>query len=140
VGALRIRTAAEWTAFWFFAAAAASLPLATVDMPTSGGFSCGGITTDPAWAAWEYREILWLSLAAFMPVSAGIAAVFAWKTVISVRTCVTVAVVIGFTLVLTNVVFAAATTTCSIDIQLRPGAAGTGWSDHPPLWTGERGR
>jgi hypothetical protein len=116
----RIRSAVGWTVGWFLLAGAASLPLGAVPMPSSGS-PCHGFPTDPAWAAWLFRDTLWLSLAVYLPVSAGVTAVLAWRTSRSVRVCTAIGVGVGFVLVLANVVQSMATATCTMHIQLGNG-------------------
>jgi hypothetical protein len=113
----RIRTAVGWTVGWFVVAGAASLALAAVDMP-SGGNPCQNVLSDPAWAAWLFRDTVWLSLAACLPVSTAVTAVLAWRTRMSARTCTAIGVGIGCVLVLAIVGQSMATVTCHLEIQL----------------------
>jgi hypothetical protein len=107
----RIRAAVGWTLSWYLVAGLLSVPLAAVRMPSRGN-PCEGLITDPAWVAWLFRDVLWLSLAASLPVSAAVMAVLVWRSGLSGKTCAAIGVGVGFILVLATLGYSMATATC----------------------------
>jgi hypothetical protein len=104
---------------WYVVAALLSLPLIAVRMPSHGD-PCRTPITEPAWAAFVFRDVLWISMAVFLPISAAITAVIIWRSGLSARRSAAIGAGVGLILVLANVANSMATSTCYIEIHIGP--------------------
>lgn len=111
----RIRASVGWTLCWYAVAGLLSVPLAAVRMPSRGD-PCDGLVTDPHWMAWLFRDVLWISLVVFLPVSAAAVAVLVWRSGLSGKTCAAIGVGVGFILVSANLCYSWIMATCYSEI------------------------
>jgi hypothetical protein len=119
VASSRTWTAVRWTGFCYLLVAVASVLLAAVPMP-SHFLDCDRIAFDPAWAAWLFRDQLWLLLALTLPVACGVTAVVARLPGWPLARCVAVGLGVGFVLVSAVLLLSMATATCRVGIEIVP--------------------